>query len=139
DKVVRVVVFRKGKTQTLKVTIGLLNETEAAAAQPAAEAGTELAGLGLTLAPLTDEGRSQFGLAEDVTGVLVTAVAAGSGAAEKGISPGDVIVEVGQEPVTTPAEVQAGIEAAVAAGRESVLLLIQSGADVRFVPLPLGN
>ena len=143
EKVVRVVIFRKGKTQTLKVAIGLLNETESADAAPDqggdGSGEVELADLGLKLAPLTPEGRAQFGIAEDVTGVLVTAVASGSRAAEKGINPGDVIVEVGQEPVTTPAEVQVGIEEAVGAGRESVLLLIQSGGDVRFLPLPLGN
>jgi len=145
EKVVRVVVFRKGKTQTLKITVGLLDEEQvaAASAEPGDAAGDgqahELANLGMTLGPLTAEGRAQHGIADDVAGVLVTAVAAGGPAAEKGVTAGDVVVEVGQEPVSSPAEVEARVEEAVAAGRKSVLFLIQSGGDLRFVPIGIGG
>ena len=54
--------------------------------------------LGLSLADLSPETRSQFGIAGDVAaGVVVTAVEDGSAAEEKRLQPGDVIVEVGQE------------------------------------------
>jgi serine protease Do len=146
DKVVRVVVFRKGKTQTLKVTVGLLDEAGAAAAGSEPEPGSgapaaelDLAEVGLSLAPLTPEGRAQFGIADDVTGVLVTAAASGGPAAEKGIQPGDVVVEVGQEPVAVPAEVKARVDEAMAQGRKSVLFLIQSGGELKFVPLSVGG
>jgi len=145
DKVVRVVVFRKGKTQTLKITIGLLNEASApvTSVEPGSggvpNAELTLSELGLTLAPLTAEGRAQFGLADDVTGVLVTAADSGGPAAEKGIQPGDVVVEVGQEPVTTPADVKTRVDAATAQGRKSVLFLIQSGGELKFVPLTVGG
>ncbi len=71
--------------------------------------------------------------------MVVTDVASGSPAAAKGVRPGDVIVEVGQEPVTEPAEVETSIAEAVSAGRKSVLFLIQSGGDLRFVPLAVGG
>jgi serine protease Do len=144
-KTVRVVVFRKGKTQTLKVTIALLEEpgNGAAGKQPESGSGVstelELTALGLTLDQLSDEARAQFGVPDDVTGVVVTGVAGGSVAAEKGVRPGDVIVEVGQEPVTAPGEVEARVAEAVEAGRKSVLFLIQSGGDLRFVPLSIGG
>ena len=143
EKAVRVVVFRKGKTQTLKVTIGLLEEGEQAAAQPASidrddtGAGTELGGLGLTLRPLSSGARAEFGIADEVNGVLISEVDGSGVAAEKGVSPGDVIVEVGQEPVSSPAEVEARVAEAKEAGRKSVLFLIQSKGDLRFVPLGL--
>jgi serine protease Do len=142
DKTVRVVIFRKGKTQTVTAKVGLLKEEEPAAA-PEPEAETvdmlSLGGVGLTLAPLSPEARARFAIADEVTGVVVTDVAGGSPAAEKGVSPGDVIVEVGQEPVTAPAEVEAKVAEAISLGRDKVLLLIQRGDDVRFVALDVGG
>ena len=143
DSTVRVVVFRKGKTQTVKVKIGLLEEAETTAATP--EAGgadtatpsseTELKTLGLSMRPLSSAARAEFNIADDVAGVLISGVAEGGPAAEKGVRPGDVIVEVGQEPVSSPAEVRTRVRDASDAGRKTVLFLIQSGADLRFVPL----
>ncbi|HUF87021.1 MAG TPA: DegQ family serine endoprotease [Thermohalobaculum sp.] len=142
EKTVRVVVFRKGKTQTLKVKIALLEEAEDLAVvtpQGGLEESLALPDVGLTLVELTEEGRKRFDVAAEVNGVLVTEVTGGGPAAEKGVRPGDVIVEVGQEPVGAPAEVEAKVAEAVAAGRKSVLFLIQSGADLRFVPLAIGG
>ena len=140
-KTVRITVFREGKTQTLKTTVGLLNEEGEAAAAAADEEqvvqSTELPRLGLTVRPLSESARVEYGLAEDVEGVLVREVADGGAAAEKGVRPGDVIVEVGQEAVRTPAEVEEQVAKAADAGRKSVLFLIQSEGDLRFVPLTL--
>jgi len=146
DSTVRVVVFRKGKTQTLKITIALLEEEggRVAAKAPDGDSGDpgdrlELTELGLMLGTLSADARSRFGIADDVSGVVVTDVANGGSADDKGVRPGDVIVEVGQEPVGSPAEVEARVADAAAAGRKSVLFLIQSGGDLRFVPLTIGG
>ncbi|MCH8952985.1 MAG: DegQ family serine endoprotease [Proteobacteria bacterium] len=146
DSTVRVVVFRKGKTQTLKITIALLEEGNGrvAAKGPDKNGGgpgdeLELSELGLMLGTLSADARTKFGIADDITGVVVTDVANGGSADEKGVRPGDVIVEVGQEPVGSPAEVEARVADAAEAGRKSVLFLIQSGGDLRFVPLALGG
>ncbi|MBK0400828.1 DegQ family serine endoprotease [Limibaculum sp. M0105] len=143
-KSVRVVIFRDGKTQTVKVELGLLEEQADAApgiVEPDEPApATELAGVGLRLAPITDVARQQYGLPESVEGVLVAEVARDSEAARKGIAPGDVIIEVQQTPVATPADVADRVEDAKAAGRKSALFLIQTGADMpRFVPLAVGD
>jgi serine protease Do len=145
DKTVNVVVFRKGKTVTLNVKIALLQEenpTKAAATpddKAPATQDLELTELGLTLSPLTPDGRAKYGIADDVAGVLVTGVASGSSADSKGVREGDVVVEVGQVPVTEPADVDAKLSEAVDSGRKSVLFLIQSGGDLRFVPLTIGG
>ncbi|MEM6661778.1 MAG: Do family serine endopeptidase, partial [Pseudomonadota bacterium] len=146
DKAVRVVVFRKGKTQTFKVTIGLLDEeaVSASAAPPSDStdkpaSATELGSVGLTLQPLSEAARKEFGIADEVTGVVISAVDPDGSAAEKGVQPGDVIVEVGQEPVTSPAEVETRVTEAKEAGRKSVLFLIQNKGDLRFVPLALAE
>ena len=141
---VRVVVFRKGKTVTLKVEVGLLEEDKlaAAAAAPSSDEdqpSTELADLGMTLRPLTDSAREEFGIGDDVTGVLIDSVAPDGAASEKGVASGDVVVEVGQEPVNAPAEVEARVAEAKAEDKKSILFLIQSKGDLRFVPLSLGD
>ncbi|MEM9061377.1 MAG: DegQ family serine endoprotease [Pseudomonadota bacterium] len=143
EKTVRVVVFRKGKTQTLRVEIGLLDEGALASApaesEPEPENETVLEVFGLTLKPLSAAARQEFGLSEDVNGVLISTVADESAAAEKGVRPGDVIVEVGQEPVVSPAEVETKVEEALSADRKSVLFLIESEGDLRFVPLSISK
>ncbi|MGF1446629.1 MAG: DegQ family serine endoprotease [Pikeienuella sp.] len=141
-KTVRVVVFRDGGTKTVRVRLGRLESQEAvvAAADPANAAlpdGTAIASAGLTVAPMTPAVRNTFSLAEDVDGIAILAVESDGAAAGKGLRAGDVILEVGQEPVSTPAELVSAIETAKAAQRGSVLLLVQSGADLRFVPLPV--
>ena len=65
-----------------------------------------------------------------------TAIITGA-AAERGIRPGDVILEVGLEKVDTPAEVLEKVEAAHEAKRKSVLLLVDRGGDQRFVGVEL--
>ena len=60
-----------------------------------------------------------------------------SEAAEKGIMPGDVIVEVNQQPAKEPKDVTDIIHKAETSGRSSVLLLISREDDVRFVALRL--
>ncbi|MEM7684383.1 MAG: DegQ family serine endoprotease [Pseudomonadota bacterium] len=144
EKTVRVVIFRKGKTQTLRVDIGLLDEGAIASAPAATvepEEGNEtvLEVFGLTIKPLSDAARAEFGLTEEVSGVLISEVAEASIAAEKGVRPGDVIVEVGQEPVVSPAEVEAKVAEAQSADRKSVLFLIESEGDLRFVPLSVSQ
>ena len=77
--------------------------------------------------------RELFNVPEDVQGVLVTGVTADSGAAEKGLRPGDVIVEVNQEEVSTPGQIAAKVSEAMDNDRRSVLLLVNRNGDLRFV------
>ncbi|MEM7270354.1 MAG: PDZ domain-containing protein [Pseudomonadota bacterium] len=140
NKDVRVVVWRKGKTQTLKVVLGLLDEGETptpAEVDKPAEPETAESALGMKLQPLTDASRAEYGVKEGVKGVVVTEVDAASSAAEKGIRPGDVIVEVAQEDVATPADVRGAVAQAKEEQRKSVLMLVQSGEDLRFVAVKI--
>jgi serine protease Do len=135
-----VTVWRDGESQTLRITLGLLEEGETRTAalgddQPSAEQAAPETVLGMSLSALTDEKRRELDLDESISGVLIEAVESGSQAEEKGISPGEVIVEAGQEAVSTPAEVAARAEERRAAGRGSVLLLIHNGSEPRFVAL----
>ena len=104
---------------------------------PAPQRNPELSGLGLQLAPLSDDLRSKFNLSGDAKGVVVTDVTPDSPAAQRGIKPGDVIVEVQQQGVKTPEDVQQRLQRFRQEDRKSVLFLMQSGDNLRWVPLPI--
>lgn len=142
-KRVDIVVFRGGKEETLTVEVGLLEDTTLAAApgtpQPEKAAPADRAVLGMTVAALDRSLRRQFSLPDSVTGLVVTKVETGSDAFAKGMREGDIIVEVGQQPVASPKEMQARIDAAEQAGRNSILLLVRRDDQPRFVALNLSS
>jgi len=141
-KAVRVVVFRDGKTQTLRVSLGRLEgqDTPKAEAERGPESeGRTLSTLGLSVARLSPRRREAFDIDPNVDGVLVIEVDPAGPAAAKGIKAGDVIVEAGQTPVDTPDQIAEAIEQTREKGRTSLLFLVQRGADLSFVPLPIGN
>jgi len=139
DKPVEVVVWRKKKEVPLKVQVGELIETDQVASAtpgptgPSSGAAGSVTELGLQLSAVSQPLREKYGLADDAQGVVVTDVSGASPAGEKGVKPGDIIVEVGQEEVKTPADVTAKIKAARDAKRKSVLLLVDQKGDLRFV------
>ena len=141
---VSVVVWRGGELLTYSVTLGeleaaedsgLLTSTPDAPFQPDDgkddDASDQI--LGFTLSALDDQARRRFGLSSDAGGVLIIEVMPGSDAEFKGLRPGDLIVEVSQESVTSPADVRALVDEARQAGRQSVLLLVDTAGDLRFV------
>ena len=137
---VEVVVFRDGEQVTLHVTLGLRDDVSLASAggdqqqqQPAAP--TQV--LGLELSELTDQMRSEMGLEPGVTGLVILDVEAGSDAEAKGLRAGDIITEAAQEPVTSVAAIQERVQAARDAGRRTLLLMVRSNGDPRFVALSI--
>ena len=143
-KQVPVVVWRDGKEVTVQASVGELPEDVQQAStgsrpdRPAAPSrAAEISGLGLRLSPLTDELRSRYSLGQDQKGVVVTEVVPDGTAAGRGLKPGDVIVEVQQEAVATPGDVQERVERFRKQNRRTVLMLIQSGEGLRWVPVPL--
>ena len=147
-KEVEVVVLRKGKQERIKVILGRLDEAEVAAAAPEPDKPAEpppapkiVSGpLGLSLADLSPTLRDQYSIKEDVVGVVVTDVADGSVAAEKRVQAGDVIVEISQERVETPSDVETRIEALKKDGRKSALLLLANkNGDLRFVAVKIAD
>ncbi len=141
-KTVEVVVVRQGAEMTLQVELGeLTEEAEQASLQtgpgqaaPAAKEG-KIAALGLTLSELSGSLREKFSLAADAKGVVVTAVDQNSAAAEKGLHPGDVIVEVDQQAVASPAEVDKRVAEAKDRGYRVVTLLLYREGDYQWVAL----
>ncbi len=138
-KAVDVVVVRKGKEVTKKVTLGRLEDGEKAVNGEKTDGKPQAVdALGLKLSALSPQLRSQFNIKDDVKGVVIVNIDPDSVAAEKQMRPGDLIVEVGQEAVSSPADVNKRIDALKKEGKKSVLLLISNGqGEVRFIALPL--
>ena len=142
-----IVVWRQGKEQPLKIRIGEQEEPEKqnAAAQGAPKKPVEpdqpvasnIEQLGLTLQKATDQLRERYGLSDQIKGVVVTQVAPNSPAAEKQLQPGDVILEVDQKAVSTPAEVIDIVGKLQQQKKRSVLLFVERQGDPRFAALRL--
>jgi serine protease Do len=139
---VRIVVLRDGATQTLLVTLGR-RETEERVAFPAPDEDApepqDTDFLGLTLMPLTDELRTENDVQDVEGGLFISAVDPASEAAERGLMAGDVITEVGQEPIADMAALLVRVAEAEDAGQKSLLLLIRRAGNPRFVALPIGD
>ncbi len=158
-KQVTVHVLRNGKEEDFTVTLGRLEEADKVAAAdakaPAAASGdaptqspaptpeptpmVSTGPLGLTLADLSPDTRSQYGIADTVTGgAVVTGVADGSPASDKRMLPGDTIIEIAHEAVKAPDDVTRVIGEMKADGRKNVLLAVQNkDGNQRWVVLPL--
>ena len=132
-------VLRDGEVITVNVTLGRREEAEGivpASAEPSGAEAEVAETLGLTLSPVTTELAEEFGISE-TDGLVVTAVEPLSDAEGKGLMPGDLITEAGQQPVLTVGDLADRIGEAREAGRTSLLLLIRRQGDPRFVALVL--
>jgi serine protease Do len=84
--------------------------------------------LGLAVQSLTPPIAARLGVPAGTKGLVIGAAPEpSSDAAAKQFQPGDVILSANQRPVTTPAELNAIVVEAQAAGRSGVLLLMQRG------------
>ncbi len=137
-KSVDVELLRKGQKRSVKVIVGRLNEDDVAAADSSSEpAPGERQLIGLKLAPLTDELRQKFGLAARVQGVVITEVEPLSPAAERNLQPGDVIIEVADQAVSSVEDIVGRIDSVRKTGRRQILLRVENAkGEFRAVALP---
>ncbi len=121
-------VVREGKEISLKIRVGELPED-----RQVGEAEQGQADLGLALRNLTQEEEARLG----TKGIFVVRVLPNSLAMQSGIFPGDIILQVGNRPVSNVREFQENIDALRQAGRESALLLIRRRGNNLFIVLRL--
>lgn len=130
---VDVKVWRNNSEQVVKVKLGTFPGGKEDPAKPEtvkpSSKSIDLEQLGLTVLPARVSGNKD--------GVVIAEVKAGSDAALKGLKAGDVILEVGGEPVNSPEDVAAGVQKAQSLKRKAVLLQIKSADQKRFVPVQL--
>ena len=134
----RLDVLREGARRTLTIRLAERPSEQALAANatptpptaPAEPAEPESAGaaqssLGLSVRPLNQGERTRFALGPNEGGLVVTAVNPESDVAEKGLSPGDIILRAGDRAVRTAEDLNTATDAARRAGRP-LLLQVQS-------------
>jgi serine protease Do len=141
---VEVVVIRNGKEVTKTVTLGRLEDGEKKTAELTTGKDDSLKmdavtkALGMEFSALSDETRKTFKIKDSVKGVIVTSVAPGSAAADRGLRPGDVVEEVNHQAVEHPGDIAKAIDAAKADSKKPALLLVSNGeGEVRFVAVPV--
>jgi serine protease Do len=132
---VKIGVWRNGKEEQLSMTLGELPK-EVTARKPDDDRGTQgtnVPRIGLSLAPAANVNGA------GTLGVVVTEVDPDGAAAAQGVKTGDVILDIGGQPVNALADVSRAIDEARADGRHTVLMRVKSEKGTRFVALPLGN
>ena len=137
DKDVRLEAWRNGKVIELTVKIGELPEDVKTAKVSGLEDKSAVEMLGMTLTKLNDELRRRYKLDSRAKGVLVLDVKEGSAGKKGGLQPGDLIVEVAPDTVTTPQDFQKRIAKARKAKRKTVLLLTERKKVRQFIVLPV--
>jgi serine protease Do len=127
DKV-ELTLMRNGAEKTVSATLASQTSEKTASANSPAQAGPKL---GLQLAPARDvEGAGQ-------NGVAIVGVDPASTAAEKGLTSGDVILDVGGKAVSTPQDVTSGMASARQEGKSAVLMRVQTANGDRYVAFSL--
>ncbi len=122
-KPVPVTIVRDGKTMELSVKIGVMPNDPKMAGAATPDKNANLTSLGIELAP-----------APDGAGVQITGVQPDSPAADRGLKPGDVIMEVAGREVHTPGDVKDALKDGT---KKRVLMLVRSGGGQRFIALPM--
>jgi serine protease Do len=125
--VVNLNIWRKGESRDIKVTVGDFNDGKLASADDKQQATPGR--LGVAVRPLTPEEQRQA----EVAGGLLVQQATGA-AARAGIQPGDVILALNGEPITSVEN----LRSLVAKAGKRVALLVQRNDGKIFVPVDLG-
>ena len=151
-----ITVMRDGAEEKVMINLGEFPSSDRMAAlqQPSEPSSLKLEDLGITLAPARDRGTyndnerrdggndRRGGAAPDdrpaEDGVRIASVEPGSVAEEKGLRSGDIIAEVGGQPVYVPRDVRDGLRSR-RANANVVVMRIRRGDQQRFVALPLNG
>jgi serine protease Do len=132
-------VLRDGKTKSFQVTLAELpNERTLSGflrrGQP--DQGNDEALEGVEVGDLDGRTRRQFGIPSHIRGALVMNVDPNSNAAEAGLRPGDVILEIERKPVTNADQ---AVELTNNFKGKRILLRVWSNGGTRYVPVKVGQ
>ena len=122
---------RGDREQTVTVEAGELSDRAAVPASADAPAGP----LGLSVIEPTPELTKRLGLPPGTQGVVVQEVLPGGRAAQAGLRPGDVILEVNRQPVRT---VEDFTRALTQARDQPLVVLVNRRGNVAYIPIDRG-
>lgn len=127
-KKVEVRLLRQGEEKTIEIEVDKLADTDAGARATARDTQRGAVSFGMRVEDIDDALREKFELG-DAEGVAVVATDPAGPAAQSGIEVGDVIVEADRKPVSSAAD----LEKRIAAGGDTILLLVRRGDSTLFV------
>jgi serine protease Do len=130
---VPVEIIRSGKHLTIEAKVGELKEEQVALAKTEEPGGN----WGMQVGEITPEVQRQFRLQSN-KGVVVRRVAPGSSAADAGLQPGDVVLEVNKNKISSVKEFVAQAKQAKGESKPSLLLVQRGTATLYTVIKPLG-
>jgi len=133
DTEITVQILRDGREQEVHARLSEL-PTDKAAAASSGGSESRREQLGITVEPLTSDTATRLALRRGTQGVVVTEVDPTGPAAEAGIEPDDVILQVNREPVKSAAELRAAVGRS--AGRPALLLLSRGGRSLFLAVQP---
>jgi serine protease Do len=118
---VEVTFIRKGEVKTVTAVVTTLDDEE----EPAKSASTQK-DIGLSLTTMTPSIARRYGY-RTTQGLLITDVRSGSESERKGLTQGDLILEVNQRPVTTVKEFEAILQKT--GSGKSIMVLVRRESD----------
>lgn len=129
-------VVRRRAVLQLPITVGARADDSDVRAAPVPVAGTEAQRLlGMALEELSPATRRRLALGQATEGLLVGGVSGGSISAEADIRPGDLMLEVERQPVSSARKVKGLLTLARGAGKKFVLVTVQRGGATLFKAL----
>ena len=142
---VAVEIVRNGQKQNLRVTVAQLDDAVqqgGAAKAPDITLPKAVPGfsrLGLTVSAADARLRTKYKLGKSVDGVVVTEVDPAGAAAEQDLREGDVILDVQNEAVHSPAEVSKRVDASANSGRKAVLFRVSRDGETSYIAVRFGG
>jgi serine protease Do len=125
----KLTIWRGGDTKTVELTIAKYPGDKTASAANGEDDSTGGAKLGLSLAPASEVGKGD-------KGVAIVKVDPDSAAAERGLRAGDLITGASGKTVSSPEDVKRAIVEAKRDGRKAVLLQVERDGNSHFVAVP---
>jgi serine protease Do len=141
DSAATLTVWRDGERKELRATLGNMPAGEKLASAAGEGKGEEQPAaahaLGMHLAPLTARMRHELRVGKDVHGVVITGVDNGSAADEAGLSGGDVLVAIDQQPVHSAEQAARQLREVAKSPKKSALLLLDRHGVTEYVGIIL--
>ncbi len=138
-------IWREGKEETLKLTLGRSGQDNPSVASrfgPStgrSEGSVDLGKLGVTVADLTTDARNYYQVDPNEEGAIVENIDPSGPAAESGLEDGDVILSVNQTHVSSAKQVGAAVDETARAGRKAVMFEVDRRGERTFIAVPFQN